>query len=89
MVESWRSLGPALSSIAVLDLSKNAIGVNGMKLLADGLAVSRFALLELMLEDVDMRDAGLGALVEVCALSMHDVHAIIVRRDDVCVLSGI
>ena len=78
MVESWRSLGPALSSIAVLDLSKNAIGANGMKLLADGLAVSRFSLLELMLEDVDMRDAGLSALVEVCALSLHDVRATIV-----------
>lgn len=75
MVESWRSLGPALSSIAVLDLSKNAIGASGIKLLADGLAVSRFALLELMLEDVDMRDVGLSALVEVRALSLRDVHA--------------
>ncbi len=67
LVDSWKALGPALSSIVVLDLSKNAIGSAGAALLADGLQAARFPLIELSLEDVDMRDTGLAALVAVCA----------------------
>ena len=53
----------------MLDLSRNAIGASGAKLIASGLAESVLQLQSLSLEDCDIRDVGYAAVIKGIAAS--------------------